>query len=325
MICIGVDAGGTNSRCLVTDAHGAVRAHVTGPGANLHQYGIDNTARSVAGLVHEALARAGGHQREVHAAVCVAGLDTDASRERLDTALRAIDSSIRWQSANDALAAWYGAFGTERAGVIAIAGTGSAAYARNGEWEARAGGWGAMLGDEGSGYDLGRRGLIAVLRAHDRIGPATSLRGAVLGRLGLDRPEAIIDHLHFHMAPADVAALAPVVLGCAAEGDPVAEELVDAAAASLIEITAGAASAVGLGEAEEPLFALVGGVARDPFFRAAVRRRAGRGDRPLRWHEAGAPPVAGAVYLAMSGAGFFSAIQHDFGQLELEATSRRRQ
>ena len=88
---------------------------------------------------------------------------------------------------NDALVALE-AGAPDEPGVVVIAGTGSIAYGRNERNQAaRAGGWGYMLGDEGSGYWIGRAALRAVLREADRRGPATQLTGAAAATTSASR------------------------------------------------------------------------------------------------------------------------------------------
>ena len=117
-------------------------------------------------------------------------------------------------------------------GVAAIAGTGSMAYARAADGRtARAGGWGYLLGDEGSGYALVLAGLQAVARAVDGRGPATSLRERFLTKLNLGEAQELIPLIYRGgWDRATLAALAPVVLEAAEAGDPVASTIVGQAA-----------------------------------------------------------------------------------------------
>lgn len=297
MIFVGIDAGGTASRCLVMDAEGRAVARVTGPGANLHNLGIDGTAQLILRLVQDAIGDV-DRERYAHAAAAVAGLDTEASRNSLCQALREIAPTLHWRTENDALAAWKGAFGALASGVVAVAGTGSVALARHDGCEARAGGWGWMLGDEGSGYEIGRAALVAILREDDRFGQETSLRYVILRQLGLACAHDIIDHRHFHMAPADVAALAPIVLEHAGDNDAVALSIVQDAAAALIRMGRAAAEAIAPGRTWEIPFSVVGGVGSHPVFRSCIRDRAQNQELRLAWHEPEGSPVLGAVHLA---------------------------
>ena len=303
MISVGVDVGGTSSRCVVVDAEGQQLGRADGPGANLHRHGAAEAADRIAGLVRHALGASASGGAGVCAAVGAAGLDTDDAARALAAALLGAAPDIRWRVANDAVAAWRGAFGAGRRGVVAISGTGSVAYARHGDREARAGGWGVELGDEGSGYDIGRRALIALLRHHDGIGPASALREPILARLGLTRVDAIIDHVHFEMQPSDVAALTPIVLAQARNRDSLSASIIDAAAGALVEIAAAAAAAVRREPTEDIPLALAGGVCRDPYFVERVRRRCAEPPLRLPWHPALATPVMGAVALATDLAG----------------------
>ena len=114
--------------------------------------------------------------REIVWAYCgIAGADHPAHRQEIVDSLNIFFPRGNFTVDNDARIALTGAIGFG-AGVVVIAGTGSVAFGRNdaGE-EARAGGWGPTLGDEGSAYGIARAGLSAVLRAYDGRGPATKM------------------------------------------------------------------------------------------------------------------------------------------------------
>jgi N-acetylglucosamine kinase-like BadF-type ATPase len=159
-------------------------------------------------------------------------------------------------------------------GVALIAGTGSMAFARAPDGRtARGGGWGYLLGDEGSGYTLVLAGLQAVMRAADDRGPATSLRDRFLDKLGLREPAELVGAIYQggRDRPA-LAALAPVVLEAAAKGDTVANSLVDQAAGELAQTLAAAARKLGLDQGVVPV-ALAGGLLlASPEYRERVLR-----------------------------------------------------
>jgi N-acetylglucosamine kinase-like BadF-type ATPase len=93
---------------------------------------------------------------------------------------------------NDALIALVAGAG-ENPGVVLVAGTGSIAYGRDARGRAaRAGGWGYLLGDEGSGFWIGRRALLSVVRHADGRGPFTMLTELVLRHMGITRPAELI-------------------------------------------------------------------------------------------------------------------------------------
>jgi N-acetylglucosamine kinase-like BadF-type ATPase len=301
VIFIGVDGGGTTTRCLARDHQGNTLGDVTGPASNIHEIGVRAASKLILALVQRTLHSAGMTRGvpTISAAACIAGIDTEEARLQTRTELQAGTPLATWRVENDALAAWMAAFPEGRRGIVAISGTGATALARNGTNEARAGGWGAELGDPGSGYDMGRRALMAMLRAADGIGPPTSLSPAILAHLGLIRPHQIIDHVHFTMRPTDIAALAPLVLEHAERGDAVASEIAEAVARSIITIAAGAGARIGLGQSRPAPFALLGGLANSQFFATLVETLIADTGERLAWQRVKNEPVIGAIRLAM--------------------------
>ena len=99
--------------------------------------------------------------------------------------------------------------------------------------EARASGWGYLLGDEGSGYDIAIKGLRAIARAADGRNRPTELTNQILSRLGLNAPSELIRWVHAASRDA-IAQLAEVVFDTAQTTDTVAESIVDAAADELV-------------------------------------------------------------------------------------------
>jgi len=133
-------------------------------------------------------------------------------------------------------------------GVAIVAGTGSMAFARSADGRtARAGGWGPLLGDEGSGYAIAIAGLRAAARSADGRTPATPLTEQLLTAYGLTRPEELIGVVYRGGDRAALAALAPVVLEAAEAGDPAADRIVRDAAGELAAAAAAAAAQLDLG------------------------------------------------------------------------------
>lgn len=120
-------------------------------------------------------------------------------------------------------------------GAILIAGTGSICFGKDGQGnEARAGGFGHLLDDEGSGYAIGRDILSAVLRAWDGRGASTLLTGAVEERLGAADPKAVVAYAYDPgHTKADIAALAPLLGPGAQAGDEAALSIVQHASSEL--------------------------------------------------------------------------------------------
>ena len=232
MHVLGIDAGGTKTLCLLADEHGAVVGEGRGPGANLHVAGELELEK----VVHEVMEQAIGDRAIAPAAIClgIAGVDREDEARTVRAIMRRIGYKSRTLVVNDALIALVAAAG-DAPGVVIIAGTGAIVYGRNGAGEAaRAGGWGHMIGDEGSGYWIGREALSAVMRASDGRGPDTRLTPEILAHFEVADvsrlPRLVYDRAQPRMA---VAALGPLVQRVSEQGDAVAARILERAADEL--------------------------------------------------------------------------------------------
>ena len=238
---LALDAGGSRCRALLVAADGAVLAAATAAAAPAALPEATLTA-ALRGLFARLLApsetgppAASGGPPGVAVLAGFAGAGRPAGAERarraLDAALRAAGLCPRALAlvtdAELALAAV--APGSAVPVAVLIAGTGSIALAGTpGGPVARAGGWGRWLGDEGGGFWLGWRALCAVGRGADgRSRGGGPLAAAVLAALGLGDADALVEAAPGLWGEAGrVAALAPLVLRLAGEGEPVAAGLV---------------------------------------------------------------------------------------------------
>ena len=158
-------------------------------------------------------------------------------------------------------------------GTVLIAGTGSICYARTADdREARSGGWGHLIDDEGSAYALGRDILRAVVRAADGRAPATALTELVAQRLGAPGVQPVI---RFTYAPTttkkEIAALAPLLDPALQQGDAAAQAIIAHAADELTQMAAAAMQPLGL---QTGSMALLGSVLqKNEILRAAVITR----------------------------------------------------
>jgi N-acetylglucosamine kinase-like BadF-type ATPase len=204
---------------------------------------------------------------------------------------------------NDALIALVAGAGSSP-GVVVISGTGAIAYGVSHHGvAARAGGWGPTLGDEGSGYWIGRRALAAVMRDVDGRGPQTDLARLVLHHLSLSRPEELVAEVyHQPQARRTIASLGTVVDGARADGDPVAIDIMGQAADELALAAASVISRLDMRGEQFPIL-LAGGMLRESVWLSTeVRRRmaevAPRAIVGPLTHE----PAIGAVRLAIAEA-----------------------
>jgi N-acetylglucosamine kinase-like BadF-type ATPase len=183
------------------------------------------------------LAKKGADVSEFKSSVLgLAGIARSYLRDEI--ASRLPDSYGETMLVSDARSALAGATGC-KPGVVVIAGTGSIAYGMNEAGsEARAGGWGWRLGDEGSGYTIGKNAVIAALRAFDESGPSTVLLEWVLDKLGFSDADDVIDWAYSKgRQPRHFAEFVPLVKKAEREGDRVAAEIMFDAGIELGRVT----------------------------------------------------------------------------------------
>ncbi len=242
-VVIGIDGGGSKTLALLADPQAQIVGRgVAGP-SNYQAVGAEQAWQALEAALHVALADAQVAMGDVRA-LCLglAGVDRPADLQLFQQWANRQWPEVPVLIVNDAQLVL--AAGTPAGwGVALIAGTGSIAYGANPAGRsARAGGWGHILGDEGSGYAIGLAALRAVVRAADGRGPATQLRAAVLPQWGLADPESLIQRVYVDGAgAAEIATLAPLVARSAAEGDAVAQAIINDAC---VELALAAASVV---------------------------------------------------------------------------------
>jgi N-acetylglucosamine kinase-like BadF-type ATPase len=258
MHVLGIDVGGTKTICLLADEEGRVIASAREEGANLQ--GVGELALEK--VLHHVMEKTLADTHVIPSAIClgIAGVDRAADEAIVRSIMKRIGYQAKILVVNDALIALQAGIGHEP-GIVIVAGTGSIAYGRNSRGEAsRAGGWGYVLGDEGSGYWIGRLALRAVVRHADGRGRPTSLTPHLLAHFGAERAAELIRKVyHEELSPAAIASLAHYVQQARDEGDMVAAGILNRAADELI--TAAAAVMARLDLTDESFsFVLAGGM-----------------------------------------------------------------
>jgi N-acetylglucosamine kinase-like BadF-type ATPase len=218
---IGVDGGGTKTECILVDPAGAVAARHTAPGCSPSLVGKAR-AREIAAEAIRAV-RAGREAEAVsNTLLCMAG-----SRAFWRGFGEGLAGCGRIETADDSLPVLE--LATRGGPGLALhAGTGSFIAARAPDGAIHyAGGIGWRFGDEGSGYDLGRRAIARALLELQGWAPPSGLGPLVCERTGSSTAAAVVGHFyHDPAANTGVAALAPDVLRLAGDGDPAAAEAV---------------------------------------------------------------------------------------------------
>lgn len=258
---MGVDAGGTKTSAVVVAlAAGSltpVGVGSSGPG-NLRAVGQAAALAALTEATAQALAGAGVENGSL-AAVCIAAAGAGREEERavLRSWAESLAPAIEVTHDADAVLA---AGCPNRVGVALISGTGSLAFGRSAEGRThRAGGWGHLIGDEGSGCAVGREALRAVAKAFDGRGPDTSLTQAVHTHFGVSDATQLVSAVYNAagqsqpdresegsperteppnqrpLTARELAAIAPLVDDQARLGDRVARKILEAAAEELAE------------------------------------------------------------------------------------------
>jgi N-acetylglucosamine kinase-like BadF-type ATPase len=234
---LGVDGGGTRTVALVANEKGRVLGRGESGSANYHTSGLTRASEAINRAVEMALADAGLVSQALSAAFFgIAGIDRPVDRHVMSGIIARTGLTCPVYMEHDAVAALAGATGG-RPGVVVIADTWSMAFGEDGHGHrVRSGGYGPILGDEGSGYDIGRKALIAALRAHDGRGPATVLSERIRKRFALDDMTDLVTLVYGEPAPlqrTEIAALSALVIEAAREGDAVAREILRVAGREL--------------------------------------------------------------------------------------------
>ena len=258
---IGVDGGGTRSRAVVGDgAGGELGAADGGPGL-IDPRDPEGAVRAVAALVRAAAGDEGAELPARGLWAGLAGSGNEAARAAVEAGLRAAGLADAVVVGSDVEAAHAAAFG-EGAGMLLVVGTGSVVRAVDPRGRVvKVGGWGALLGDEGSGYGIGLDGLRAVVRSEDGREPPTALGEALVSATGVAEVTEL-PAWTAHATKREVAALSVEVARVARSGDTVAARVIHRA---LGEIRAHleAVLARTAGWEGPPSVALVGGLVRE--------------------------------------------------------------
>ena len=297
-VYLGYDGGGTKTDCVLLGDDGAVLAESRGGPANPMRVGFDAAFAALRDCSERVLAAASAEASQV-AGVCagLAGCGRKVVADRVATFLREQFPRAVVHATSDSMVALEAATDSGP-GVVIIAGTGSVVLGRNAAGEVvRAGGYGPWIGDEGSGYDVGRRAVIAVARARDELGPATRLSELLLRAMEVNDWPELVGRI---AAGADQVypRLYPVVVGAAEEGDAVAREILVAAATALAELAVSVIRRLNFAS-EEFILAKSGGVfGRTQLFDGPLDERLAQGAPRARIEALRMPPAMGAARLA---------------------------
>ena len=294
---MGVDGGGSTLRVAIVNAKLEALAALEAGSVNPSGIGRDEAAKRIKAGIVQALKRAELQHNQITAAgIGIAGAANQHSDAWLRAVLRPILPMTRVVTSSDLEIALVGAL-AQRHGILLLAGTGSAALGvRPDGRRLQVGGWGYLLGDEGSSFWIGAQLLRHAIRAFDAGGESdmTGWGRACLDALGLAEPRDLIAWVYrSEAAPAaKIASLAPFVLERAEAGDALAIDNLRCAAAHLARLAETMRRR--LDYAGAPVAFAGGLLGRDNWLSRDLARRLGLARPPVPLH----PPVMGAALLA---------------------------
>jgi N-acetylmuramic acid 6-phosphate etherase len=254
---LAIEGGGTKTVALIATATGQIHRRLQFGPLNL-KLATDTQILNVLRSLRRS------HAPTLHAvSVCLAGCRTAADRARLRALAARVWPRAKIFVGNDLDSGHAAAFGPHADGLLVISGTGACVFGRHGSRTIKVGGWGHLLGDQGSGYWIAISNLQSQISNLDRTGRVAPPLQQVLRRLCLNSPEQLVDWIH-RATKSEIAALTSELF----DAD---RAIVAAAARHLAGNCRIAAHRLRL---RHPAIALTGGVfAHHPAFARALQRQ----------------------------------------------------
>ncbi|MBD2356427.1 ATPase [Tolypothrix sp. FACHB-123] len=249
---LGIDGGGSKTVCVLMDENRQVISRGEAGASNYQSIGIATAKQSIEFAIMAATDKAVNIPKPITiSAICLglAGVGRKEDIEVIKSLVKELQNSqllpINWALpatniliCHDALIALVGGTGNS-VGIVTAAGTGSIIFGRNHQGiTKRVGGWGYILGDEGSAYRIAIAGVQAALKAYDGSGMPTSLIDIFKVYLELSNLENLVELIYRRgWGVTEIAALAEIVDLAAALGDRVANQIIDDAVQYLVVAT----------------------------------------------------------------------------------------
>jgi len=298
---IGIDGGGTETKGALTDFSGSILSQYVGTATNYQVIGGQKLKVELERMFDELMQRAAISEKKVsHIYLGLAGAGRASDRQEIKALFQRTPYENKITVESDARVALAGAFGG-KAGIILIAGTGAICFGKNESGPVvRSGGWGYMLGDEGSGYFVGQQAIMAALKDLDGRGEKTSLRQQLESRYHLQQIDEIIPLIYKgKIDRTEIASLTPIVFKVAEEGDTLAVDIVKRTGQELGKLAKAVAEKLNLKNKNIPI-AAIGGLfnAREAFINEIFKEV-----YDLSWDidisDPQFPPAVGAAILAL--------------------------
>ncbi|GMU95815.1 MAG: hypothetical protein HZC46_05840 [Ignavibacterium album] len=235
---IGIDGGGTKTKCVITDFQLKPLFETTGGPSNFLIQGTDKVSETILGLIIKCVNNLQIQFSDVAAIVLgTTGGGRQNDAEDLEKAITHLAAHKKiplniFKVESDARIALEGAF-SGKPGSILIAGTGSIMFGKDRKGNIhRVGGFGRFIGDEGSGFSIGQKGLRIVAKQFDGRGNKTLITDLLKEKFKIESPEKLINEIYRNNF--DIASVAPLVIEAAEKGDKAAQFIIESETEELI-------------------------------------------------------------------------------------------
>jgi len=296
---IGIDGGGTKTKASLVDENLNILAEAIGGPSNFLVFEINEVADSLINLIVDICIKANIDIQNVQAILLgTAGAGRRPDAERLEFAVnekanerKIVVNNFRVES--DGRIALEGAF-SGKPGSILIAGTGSIMFGKDAKGNLhRVGGFGRILGDEGSGFKIGRAGLSEVAKSYDNRNSGTILTQLLKDKFGISDSTELINEVYKNNF--DIPTVAPLVIKAAEMNDELCVDILNTEVDGLVKHITSMQNKIN----EDTLFvSLIGGtITTDNYFAKLFRAEADKIPN-VKIVKAELPPEVGAALLA---------------------------
>ncbi len=298
---IGIDGGGTGSRCVISDLNAKVLYRCKSGPTNFLTFDVSEVCKNIYSLISTCRKKLNISSKDIKAVVigtAGAGREKDALflEKYLRRYLSSKKASIKLiKVVSDGIIALEGAFPNDP-GCILISGTGSIIFGKNKKGEHfRLGGYGNKIGDEGSGYSIGRKGLNAVSKDFDGRGKKTFLTNYLKKNFKISSGQELINKVYRRNF--NVASFAPFVLKAAEKKDRISIEILNNEADQLIQHIKTIKRKVGIKNLRVTFSGSL--ISNKDYFSGLLRRKIKSGLPGVEIIKPDNPPEVGAILLAL--------------------------
>jgi len=297
---IGIDGGGTKTKCIAANIEAKPLYETTSGPSNFLVYRLDKVSETIFNLLEDCIKNIScGFENLAYIVLGTAGAGRKDDVERLEEHFQDYAKSKQvliknFKVVSDARIALEGAF-SGKPGSILISGTGSIMFGKDSKGEIhRVGGFGRLIGDEGSGYSIGRKGLANLSKFYDGRGKHTMLSKLVENHFGINNSEKLINAVYKNNF--DIASIAQQVIYAAKKDDEVCKKIVDEETDELISHISAMKEKLNQEVMEVSFIGSI--ITNDNFFSQMLNKKIKERFNDVIVKEAEHQPVMGAVFIS---------------------------